>query len=127
MIIDEMGYIPCGHMEAQVFFQLISKRYERGMSLIFTSNKSCGEWGSAFGDSMIAAAILDRLLHRSATVNIRGESYRLREKARVSPLTTRDHAKRPLSLFASSYLRFFSDRPQDRRLNTMRRVVPEAT
>lgn len=88
LVIDEMGYIPFGNMEAQVFFQLISKRYERGTSLILTSNKSYGEWGSVFGDSIIAAAILDRLLHRSTTVNIRGESYRLREKRKAGLLTS---------------------------------------
>lgn len=88
LIIDEMGYIPFGHMEAQVFFQLVSKRYERGSSLILTSNKSYGEWGTVFGDPIIAAAILDRLLHRSTTVNIRGESYRLREKRKAGILAS---------------------------------------
>jgi hypothetical protein len=69
-----------------VFFQLIAKRYERGASLILTSNKSYGEWGSIFGDAIIAGAILDRLLHRSTTVNIRGESYWLREKRKAGIL-----------------------------------------
>jgi DNA replication protein DnaC len=86
LVIDEMGYLPFGQMETQVFFQLVSKRYERGASLILTSNKSYGEWGSIFGDPIIAGAILDRLLHRSTTVNIRGESYRLREKRKAGIL-----------------------------------------
>lgn len=86
LLIDEMGYIPFEPMEAQVFFQLISKRYDRGSPIIVTSNKSYGDWGSIFGDPIIAAAILDRLLHRSVTVNIRGESYRLREKRRAGIL-----------------------------------------
>jgi DNA replication protein DnaC len=86
LVIDEMGYLPFGQMETQVFFQLVSKRYERGASMILTSNKSYGEWGSIFGDPIIAGAILDRLLHRSATVNIRGESYRLREKRKAGIL-----------------------------------------
>lgn len=86
LLIDEMGYIPFEPMEAQVFFQLISKRYDRGAPIIVTSNKSYGDWGSIFGDPIIAAAILDRLLHRSVTVNIRGESYRLREKRRAGIL-----------------------------------------
>lgn len=88
LVIDEMGYIPFGNMEAQVFFQLVSKRYERGTSLILTSNKSYVDWGSVFGDQIIAAAILDRLLHRSTTVNIRGESYRLREKRKAGILSS---------------------------------------
>lgn len=86
LLIDEMGYIPFAHMEAQVFFQLISKRYDRGSPIILTSNKSYGDWGTVFGDPIIAAAILDRLLHRSITVNIRGESYRLREKRQAGIL-----------------------------------------
>jgi DNA replication protein DnaC len=60
---------------ATIFFQLVSARYERG-SIILTSNKSYGDWGSIFGDTIIATAILDRLLHHSTTINIRGESYR---------------------------------------------------
>ena len=62
-------------------FQLVSKRYERG-SLMITSNRSVGEWGSVFGDPVVATAILDRLLHHSHVVTIRGDSYRLREKRR---------------------------------------------
>src|ERR1700751_808466 len=61
-----------------IFFQLVSARYERG-SIILTSNKSYADWGSIFGDSIIATAILDRLLHHSTTINIRGESYRLKD------------------------------------------------
>jgi len=85
--IDEMGYLPLDDLGATIFFQLISARYERG-SIILTSNKSYGEWGSIFGDPIIATAILDRLLHHSTTVNIRGESYRLKErrKAGLIPL-----------------------------------------
>jgi DNA replication protein DnaC len=87
LIIDEMGYLPLDELGATIFFQLVSARYERG-SIILTSNKSYGEWGSIFGDPIIATAILDRLLHHSTTVNIRGESYRLKErrKAGLVPL-----------------------------------------
>ncbi len=60
-------------------FGLVSARYERG-SIILTSNKGFGEWGELLGDSVIASAVLDRLLHHSHVLNIRGESYRLREK-----------------------------------------------
>src|SRR5262244_3411218 len=82
LIIDEMGYLPLDDLGATIFFQLVSARYERG-SIILTSNKSYGEWGSIFGDSIIATAILDRLLHHSTTINIRGESYRLKERRKA--------------------------------------------
>ena len=82
LIIDEMDYLPLDRMGAGFFFQLVSRRYERG-SIVITSNKSYGEWGSIFSDSIIASAILDRLLHHSTTINIRGESYRLREKKKA--------------------------------------------
>jgi DNA replication protein DnaC len=82
LIIDEMGYLPLDELGATIFFQLVSARYERG-SIILTSNKSYGDWGSIFGDPIIATAILDRLLHHSTTVNIRGESYRLKERRKA--------------------------------------------
>jgi DNA replication protein DnaC len=82
LIIDEMGYLPLDQVGAGFFFQLVSKRYEKG-SIIITSNRSYGDWGSIFPDSIIASAILDRLLHHSTTINIRGESYRLREKKKA--------------------------------------------
>ncbi len=85
LVIDEMGYLPLDDMGATIFFQLVSARYERG-SIILTSNKSYGDWGSIFGDSIIATAILDRLLHHSMTVNIRGESYRLKDRRRAGLL-----------------------------------------
>ena len=77
-----MGYLPLDEVGATIFFQLVSARYERG-SIILTSNKSYGEWGSIFHDPIIATAILDRLLHHSTTVNIRGESYRLKERRKA--------------------------------------------
>src|ERR1051325_10677427 len=85
-IIDEMGYLPLDDLGATIFFQLVSARYERG-SIILTSNKSYGDWGSIFGDPIIATAILDRLLHHSTTVNIRGESYRLKDRRRAGLLS----------------------------------------
>jgi len=81
LIIDEMGYIPFDEEGAHCLFQLISKRYEKS-STIFTSNKSYGEWGEIFKDHVIAAAVLDRILHHSTTINIKGESYRLKERKR---------------------------------------------
>jgi len=79
LIIDEFGVWPYDRMAATAFFTLVSARYERG-SIILTSNKGFGEWGEILGDAVIATAILDRLLHHSHVLNIRGESYRLREK-----------------------------------------------
>jgi DNA replication protein DnaC len=82
LIIDELGYLPFEPNPAHLFIQLVSKRYVRG-SLLITSNRSVGEWGTVFGDSVVATAILDRLLHHSQVVTIRGDSYRLREKRRA--------------------------------------------
>ena len=79
LILDEVGYIPLNTREVNFLFQLISGRYEKG-SVILTSNKSYGDWGTIFGDKVIAAAMLDRLLHHSHTINIKGESYRLKDK-----------------------------------------------
>ncbi|HEY7060547.1 MAG TPA: IS21-like element helper ATPase IstB [Chloroflexota bacterium] len=79
VILDEMGYFPLDRLAAQFLFQLVSRRYGK-TSLIITSNKSYGEWGDIFADQVLASAILDRLLHHSTTINIRGQSYRLREK-----------------------------------------------
>ena len=85
LVIDEVGYLPLDDLGATIFFQLVSARYERG-SIILTSNKSYGDWGSIFGDSIIATAILDRLLHHSTTINIRGESYRLKDRRKAGLL-----------------------------------------
>jgi DNA replication protein DnaC len=79
LIVDELGYLPFERPAAHLFFQLVNRRYEKG-SLLITTNKSVGEWGQVFGDEVLATAILDRLLHHSQTLVIRGESYRLREK-----------------------------------------------
>jgi DNA replication protein DnaC len=69
-------------MLQQAYFQIVSERYETG-SIILTSNKSYGTWGDIFGDSVLATAILDRLLHHSTTINIKGESYRIKEKKKA--------------------------------------------
>ncbi|WP_348528367.1 IS21-like element helper ATPase IstB [Methanothrix sp.] len=81
LIIDEMGYLPFNDYGAHCFFQLVSRRYEKAAT-IFTSNKSFGEWGHIFKDHVIASAILDRILHHCVTVNIKGDSYRLKERRR---------------------------------------------
>lgn len=81
LIIDEIGYLPVEPQTAYLFFQLVSARYEVS-STILTSNRSIGEWGLIFGDTVAATAILDRLMHHSEILMIRGESYRIREKLR---------------------------------------------
>ena len=75
LIIDEIGYLPIGEEEAKMFFQLIDMRYEK-KSTIITSNINLSDWGKVFADSLIASAILDRLVHHSSIVNILGNSYR---------------------------------------------------
>ena len=79
LIIDELGYLPFERRAAHLFFQLVNRRYEKG-SLLITTNQRVSEWGTVFGDEVLATAILDRLLHHSHTLMITGESYRLREK-----------------------------------------------
>lgn len=84
LIIDEVGYLSLEAAEASLVFQVISQRYERQGAVILTSNKSFGSWGEVFaGDAVMASAALDRLLHRCTVVNIRGESYRLKEKLKA--------------------------------------------
>lgn len=85
LILDELGYLPLSHHEASLFFRLVVRRYERG-SLIVTSNKSFLDWGEVFNDQVLATAILDRLLHHATTLNVKGESYRLKEKRRAGLL-----------------------------------------
>jgi DNA replication protein DnaC len=87
LVVDELGYLPFEPSAAHLFFQLVSRRYERG-SLMLTSNRSVGEWGTVFGDPVVATAILDRLLHHSQVITIRGDSYRLREKRRAGLIKT---------------------------------------
>ena len=85
LIIDEVGYLPLSRDDASLFFRLVAHRYEHG-SLIVTSNKSFLDWGEVFHDPVLATAILDRVLHHSTTLNIKGESYRLKEKRRAGLL-----------------------------------------
>ena len=87
LILDEVGYLPLDKLQANLLFQVIARRYERG-SLILTSNKGFSEWGTiCAGDPVIASAMLDRLLHHSHVLNIRGESYRLKEKREAGLFT----------------------------------------
>jgi len=79
LIVDEVGYLPLDRAEANMVFQLVSRRYERG-SMIITSNKSFTEWGQVLGDDVLATAILDRLLHHCDVLSINGPSYRLKDR-----------------------------------------------
>ena len=85
LIIDELGYLPFERRSAHLFFQLVARRYERG-SLLITTNQVVTQWGAVFGDEVLAAAILDRLLHHSHTLIIQGDSYRLRMKRKAGVL-----------------------------------------
>ena len=85
LVLDEIGYLPLSREDASLFFQLVAKRYEKA-SIVLTSNKSFLDWGEVFGDPVLATAILDRLLHHATTINIKGESYRLKEKRRAGLL-----------------------------------------
>jgi DNA replication protein DnaC len=85
LIIDELGYLPLARIEASLFFRLVVRRYERS-SLIVTSNKSFLDWGETFSDPVLATAVLDRLLHYSTTLNIKGESFRLKDKRKAGLL-----------------------------------------
>ena len=82
LIVDELGYLPFERLAGRLFFQLVNRRYERG-SMLITTNQRVSEWGTVFGDEVLATAILDRLLHHSHTLTINGESYRLREKRKA--------------------------------------------
>jgi DNA replication protein DnaC len=79
LIIDEIGYLPMDIEGANLFFQLIARRYEK-VSTIFTSNKTFSQWNEVFANLTIASAILDRILHHCTVINIKGESYRLKER-----------------------------------------------
>ena len=89
LVVDEVGYIPFEAEAANLFFQLVSSRYERA-SLIVTSNKPFGRWGEVFGDDVVAAAMIDRLVHHAEVVSLKGDSYRLKDRdlGRVPASTT---------------------------------------
>lgn len=91
LILDEVGYLTLDPAQSSLLFQVISKRYERDLATVLTSNKSFTEWGQIFGgDAVLASAVLDRLLHRSTVVNIRGESYRLKDRRLAGRTEGRD-------------------------------------
>ena len=79
LIVDEVGYIPFDPQAANLMFSLVSSRYERA-SLIVTSNKPFSGWGEIFGDEVVAAAMIDRLVHHAEIISLKGDSYRLRDR-----------------------------------------------
>ena len=86
LIIDEVGYLPMSREQANLFFQSVAQRYERG-SMILTSNLTFGSWDAAFaGDGVLTVAMFDRILHRSIIVNINGDSFRLKDKRKAGCL-----------------------------------------
>src|SRR5437588_2987795 len=95
LVIDEVGYIPFEPEAANLFFQLVSARYERA-SLMVTSNKPFGRWGEVFGDDVVAAAMIDRLVHHAEVISLKGDSYRLknRDLGRI-PAASHDHGENP--------------------------------
>jgi DNA replication protein DnaC len=99
LVVDEIGYLPINHTGAVLFFQLMNRRYEHA-STVLTSNKGFEEWGEVLGDEVMAAALIDRLLHHCHLVNIRGNSYRMREhtdlyRALQSDVETSSETVRP--------------------------------
>src|SRR5688572_28830596 len=91
LIVDEIGYLPVISGGGNLFFQLVNARYERG-AMILTSNRGFAEWGDVFGGTVVATALLDRLLHHAVVVQIEGASYRLRAHADLMPVHARTHA-----------------------------------
>jgi len=91
-IVDEIGYLPLTENGANLFFQLVNARYEKG-AMILTSNRGFAEWAEIFGDPVIATALLDRLLHHAVVIPIEGASYRLREHAALLPEELRNRVR----------------------------------
>ena len=86
LVLDEIGYLPLSREDASLLFRLVARRYEKAATVL-TSNKSFVDWGDIFSDAVLATAILDRLLHHSTTINIKGESYRLKSKRKAGVLS----------------------------------------
>lgn len=92
LLVDEIGYLPVSRDGAVLFFQLINARYERA-STVLTSNKGFEEWGQVLGDEVMAAALIDRLMHHCHVVNIRGNSYRMREHSELRRIIHARHTE----------------------------------
>ena len=113
LIVDEIGYLPVIPGGGNLFFQLVNARYERG-AMILTSNRGFSEWGDVFGGTVVATALLDRLLHHAVVVQIEGASYRLRRHAELMPENTR---VRPITPSAPPAARRRGRPPKDREAN----------
>ena len=111
IIVDEIGYLTVGAGAGNLFFQLVNARYEKG-AMILTSNRGFSEWGQVFGDSVVATALLDRLLHHAVVVQIEGASYRLRQHADLIP-----EALRPKAVVAVSDMSRRGRPPKNRNAN----------
>ena len=112
LIVDEIGYLPVIPGGGNLFFQLVNARYERG-AMILTSNRGFGEWDQVFGDPVVAAALLDRLLHHATVVQIEGSSYRMRQHASLVPDTMRAKPATPFPPHAKRRGRPPKDRSDD--------------
>jgi DNA replication protein DnaC len=93
LVIDEIGYLPLERQAANLLFALIARRYERG-SIIVTSNRGFEAWGEILGDAMVAAALIDRLVHHATMVTLKGKSYRLRERTAATADKPRPQPRR---------------------------------
>ena len=113
LVVDEIGYLPITRTGAMLFFQLMSRRYERA-STVLTSNKGFEEWGEIFGDDVMAAALIDRLVHHCHIVNIRGNSYRMR-----------NHAELQGALQSALHPEFHSESPPEPRGRSRRKTTKE--
>lgn len=96
LVVDEIGYLPITHTGAVLFFQLMSRRYEKA-STVLTSNKDFEQWGEVLGDDVMAAALIDRVLHHCHLVNIRGNSYRMREHTALHQSLLQSDVTEPVS------------------------------
>lgn len=96
LVLDEVGYLALDSTQASLLFQVLCERYEKRQPIVLTSNKAFADWGQVFaGDAVMASAALDRLLHRSTVVHIRGDSYRLREKRLAGTASLLDSGDTP--------------------------------
>ena len=95
LVIDDVGLLPMERGAASAFYQVINQRYEKQHSTIVTTNRSLPAWGDIFGDTVVASAILDRLMHNAVVFNIKGESWRLREHHALTTAATEPRPNRP--------------------------------
>ena len=93
-ILDKLGFMPLTMEDATFLFEVVNKRYQAQKSMVITSNKSFGQWGEIFPEKTLAVALLDRLLHHATTINIRGESYRLRHRREAGLMDLKEREKR---------------------------------